>query len=47
MKYVSLINSLLTYFHSEEVTLNWVTEKKKNIKIVFIYNTIIQYEYGE
>ena len=47
MKYVLLNNSLLTWFLSEEVTYNLVKENKKNIEIVYIYYTIIQYEYGE
>ena len=46
MEYVSLSNSLLTKFLSDEVTKNLVMEKKKNIEIVYIYYTIIQYEYG-
>ena len=47
MKYVSLINSLLNYFLSDEKTENLVMNKKKNIEIVYIYYTRIQVEYGE
>ena len=34
MKYMSLINSLLTLFLSDEVTSNLVMDKKNNIEIV-------------
>ena len=44
---MSLTNSLLTWFLSDEVTKNLVMDKKNNIEIVYIYYTIIQYEYGE
>ena len=47
MKYVSLINSLLIEFLSDKVTKNLVTEKKENTEIVYIYYTIIPYEYDE
>ena len=47
MEYVSLINNLLTLFLGEDVTKNLVMEKKENTEIIYIYYTIIQYEYGE
>ena len=47
MKYLSLINSLLNYFPSDEETENFVMKKKKNIEIVYIYYNRIQYEYSE
>ena len=47
IKYVSLNNSLLTKSLSDEVTQNLVMENMKNIEIVYIYYTIIQFKYGQ
>ena len=47
MEYVSLSNSRLTQFLSDESNLRFGDGELENTETVYIYYTIIQYEYGE
>ena len=47
MEYVSLSNIFLTQFLSDEVNLKFGDGEEENTEIVYIYYTIIQYEYAE